>query len=112
MKEQTPNSIFEINDPPVLQRQVENGQLEKRLATVALTFDIGNITSDEHSVTMKNLTQPIIELHFMRHNSVVIDTTLGLIHFPHSKMQAKSVATEWSTQPLVCLRVHYLEKTT
>ena len=31
---------------------------------------------------MKELTGPIIGLHFMRNNSVVIDTTHGLKHFP------------------------------
>ena len=35
----------------------------------------------------------------MRHNSVVIDTTHGLIHFPHLKMQAKNAANETSGRP-------------
>ena len=39
---------------------------------------------------MKNLTGPIIGLNSMRHNSVVIDTTHGLIHSPHLTMQVKS----------------------
>ena len=39
---------------------------------------------------MKKLTGPIIGLHFMRNNSVVIDTTHGLIHFPHLTMQFKT----------------------
>ena len=30
----------------------------------------------------------------MRHNSVVIDTTYSLIHFPHLTMQAKKAANE------------------
>ena len=38
---------------------------------------------------MKNLTGPIIALHFMRHNRVVIDARHGLIHFPHLTMQSK-----------------------
>ena len=41
---------------------------------------------------MKSLTGPTIGLHFMRHNSVVIDTTHGLIHFPHLTMQVKSAS--------------------
>ena len=48
---------------------------------------------------MDELTGPIIGLHFMRHNSVVIDTTHGLIHFPHLTMQAKNAAIETSTKP-------------
>ena len=48
---------------------------------------------------LKNLTGPIIGLHFMRHNSVVVDTTHGLIHFPHSTMQAKNATAERSAKP-------------
>ena len=42
---------------------------------------------------MKNLTGPIIGLHFMRHNSVVINTTHDSIHFPHLTMQVKSASS-------------------
>ena len=35
----------------------------------------------------------------MRHNSVVIDTTRGLIHFPHLTMQVKSALTQASAKP-------------
>ena len=35
----------------------------------------------------------------MRHNSVAIDTTHGLIHFPHLTMQAKNAAIEASAKP-------------
>ena len=39
----------------------------------------------------------------MRHNSVVIDSTHGLIHFPHLTMLAKNPAIETSakTQPVL-----------
>ena len=47
---------------------------------------------------MKNLTGPNIELHFMRHNSVVIDTTHGLIHFPHLTRQVKSALSQTSAK--------------
>ena len=43
---------------------------------------------------MENLTGPIMGLHFMRHKSVVIDTTHGLIHFPHLTMQVKNAISE------------------
>ena len=43
---------------------------------------------------MKNLTGPIIGLHFLRHNSVVTDTTRGLIHFPHLTIEVNSAARE------------------
>ena len=48
---------------------------------------------------MKNLTGPLIGLYFMRHNSVLIDTTHGLIHFPHLTMQAKSASSGTSAKP-------------
>ena len=35
----------------------------------------------------------------MRHNSVVIDPTHGLIHFPHLTMQAENAAIETSAKP-------------
>ena len=35
----------------------------------------------------------------MKHNSVVIDTTHGLIHFPHLTMQAEKAAIEASAKP-------------
>ena len=41
----------------------------------------------------------MIGLHLMRHNSVVIDTTHGLIHFPHLTMQAKNAAIEANAKP-------------
>ena len=52
---------------------------------------------------MKKLTGPIIVLHFMRNNSVVIDTTHGLIHFPHLTMQVKTASSETPTklQPVI-----------
>ena len=51
------------------------------------------------TVVMRSLTGPIIGLHFMRHNSVVIDTTHGRIDFPQLTMQAKNVAIETSAKP-------------
>ena len=35
----------------------------------------------------------------MRHNSVVIDTTHGLFHFPHLTMQVKSALSQTSAKP-------------
>ena len=48
---------------------------------------------------MKKLTGPIIGLHFMRNNSVFIDTTHGLIHFPHLTMQIETSSSETTTKP-------------
>ena len=103
IKEQSPSDILKIDDPPNFQIQVANGDLEKPTATTALKFDIGDHIFAEHFVVMKNLTRPIIGLHFMRHNSVVIDTTHGLIHFPHMTVQVKSALTQTSAKPQVVL---------
>ena len=99
IKQKAPNNILKIDDPPKFQIQVANGQLEKPLSTATLKFEIGDNIFAEHFVVMKNLTGPIIGLHFMRNNSVVIDTTHGLIHFPHLTMQAKTASSETTTKP-------------
>ena len=78
---------------------MSTGQLEKPLATATIKFDIGDNTFAEHFVVMKKLTVPIIRLHFMRYNNVVIDTTHGLIHFQHLTMQAKTASSETTTKP-------------
>ena len=99
IKQQPPSNILKIDDPPNFQIQVVNGQLEKPTATATLKFDIGDHIFAEKFVVMKNLTGPMIGLHFMRDNSVVIDTTHGLIHFPHLTMQVKSALSQTSVKP-------------
>ena len=103
IKQQSPSTILKIDDPPNFQIQVANCQLEKPTATATLKFDIGDHIFTEHFVVMKNLTGVIIGLHFKRQNSVVIDTTHGLIHFPHLTMQVKSALTQTSAKPQVVL---------
>ena len=98
IQHQSPSNILKIDDPPNFQIQVANGQLEKPTATATLKFDIGDHIFAEHFVVMKNLTGPIIGLHFMRHNSVVMDTTHGLIHYPHLTMQVKSALSQTSVK--------------
>ena len=93
IKHKAPNNIRKIDDPPKFQIQVANGQLEKPLSTATLKFEIGDNSFAEHFVVMKKLTRPMIGSHFMRNNSVVIDTTHGLIHFPHLTMQVKTAAS-------------------
>ena len=103
IKQQSPSNILKNDDPPNFQLQQANGQLEKPTATATLKFDIGDHIFAEYFVVMKNLTGLIIELHFMRHNSVVIDTTHGLIHFPHLTMQVESALSQTSAKPPVVL---------
>ena len=97
IKQKAPNNILKIDDPPNFQKQVANGQLEKPLSTATLKFEIGDNSFAEHFVVMKKLTGPKIGLHFMRNNSVVIETTHGLIHFPHLTMQVKTASSETTT---------------
>ena len=99
IKQKAPNNILKIDDPPNFQIQVANGQLEKPLSTATLKFENVYKSFAEHFVVMKKLTGPINGLHFMRNNSVVIDTTHGLIHFLHLTMQVKTASSEITTPP-------------
>ena len=99
IKQKAPNDILKIDNPPNFQIQVANGQLEKPFSTAKLKFEIGDNLFAEHFFVMKKLTGPIIGLHFMTNNSVVIDTTHGLIHFPHLRMQVKTTSSETTTKP-------------
>ena len=99
IKQQAPSNILQIDEPPNFQSQVVNGQLEKPKATPTLTFDIGNHIFAEQFIVMNNLTGLIVGLHFPRHNSVVIDTTQGLIHFPHSTRQVMKALNQTSAKP-------------
>ena len=99
IKQKAPNNILKIDDPPNFQIQVANGQLEKPLSTATLKYEIGDNSIAEHFVVMQKLTGPVIGLHFMRNNSVVVDTTHGLIHFPHLTMQLKTTSSETTTKP-------------
>ena len=112
IKQQAPSNILKVDEPPNFQIQVANGQLEKPIATATLKFDIGDHTFAEHFVVMKNLTGPIIGLHFMRHNTGVIDTTHGLIHFLHLTMQVKSALSQTSAKTPNCSHPWQHNKTT
>ena len=86
IKQQGPTNVLKTDNPSNFQIRVANGQLEKPIATVKNETDIRDHTFAEHFIVLKNLTGPIIMSHFMRHKSVVIDTTHGLIHYPHLTM--------------------------
>ena len=82
---------------------VANDQVEKLLRIALLKFDIEYHIYAKHFVVKEELRGPIISLHFMRHNSVVIDTTRGLIHFQQMTMQVKIVPSKKSARPKVVL---------
>ena len=98
-KQKAPNKILKINEPPDFQKKVAIGQLEKPIATTMFKFEIGEYNFAEHFVVMKKLTGPTGGLHFLRNNSVVIDTTHGLMHSPHLTMQIKTASSETTTKP-------------
>ena len=99
IKEKAPNNSLKIDEPRNFQIQVANGQLEKPLATATLKLENRDNTFAEHFVVMKKLTEPKTGLHLMRNNSVVIDTTHGLIHFLRLTMQVKTASNETTTKP-------------
>ena len=103
IKQKNPNNSFKVNERPIFQIQVANGPLEKQLATAKLEFEIGDNTFAEHFVVMKNLTEPIIGLNFMRNNSVVIDKTHGLIQFSHLTMHVETASSETTAKPQAIL---------
>ena len=94
IKQKAPHNILSIDDPPNFRIEVANGQLEKQLAATILETEIGESIVAEHFVVMNNIIGPIIGLHFMRNNSVVIDTTHGLITFLQLTMQVKTASSE------------------
>ena len=57
---------------------------------------------------MKKLTGSKTWLHFMRNNSVVTDTTHGLIDFPHLTMQVKTASSKTTTKPQPVITDEYL----
>ena len=99
IKQKALSNVLKIDDPPNFQIQLANGQLEKPSSTATIKFEIGYNTFAKHFVVIKKLTWPLIGLHFLRNNSVVIDTTHGLIHFPHLTMQGKTASSETTTKP-------------
>ena len=103
IKQKAPNDFLKIDDPPIFQKEVANGQLKNLLSTTTLKFETGDNTFAEHFVVMKKLAGPLTGLHFMRNNGVVIDTIHGLIHFPQLTMQIKTASskTTTKTQPVI-----------
>ena len=97
-KRKASNNILKFYNPPNFQIQVANGQVEKPLSTATLQFEIGDINFAEHFAVLRKLTAPIIGLHFMRNNSVFIDTTHGLIHFSDLTMQVGTASSEMNTR--------------
>ena len=95
-KQQAMSNILKMDNPPNFHMKASNGQIEKALATATLKVGIGDSTFADHFVILKNITGLIIGSHFMRNNSVVVDTTHCFIHFPQLTMQVKTDSSETS----------------
>ena len=81
-KQQAPTNVFKNDDLPNFQTHVGNYNFEKPIGTTTLKFGTGENTFAKNFVVMKKLEEQFMGLHFMRHNSVVIDTTQSLVIFP------------------------------
>ena len=103
VKEKAPNNILKNEYAPNFTIHVAYGKLEKPLSTATVKFENGDNVFAKHFVVMRNRTGPIIGLHFMKNKRVVIDTTHGLIHFPHLTMQFETASSETTTkhQPVI-----------
>ena len=105
IKQRAPKSNLKIDNPHNLQVQVAYGQLQKPLATATLDFEIGDNLFLEHFVVFKKLSGTILGLHYKWNNSVVIDTTHCLIHFPQLTTQIKTASSATANPNLSSLRM-------
>ena len=103
IKQKAIANIFKSGDRPTFQIQVANCELEKPKATTTVKFVIEDHTSAEQFIVTKKCIGPIIGSHFMRHNSVVIDSTHGLIQFSHFTMHLENTANGVRSKPQVVL---------
>ena len=99
IQQKAPTNIFKTDYPSNFQIQVKNDPLEKQLGIATPIFVIGDHPFAEQFVVMNNLIGPFIGLHFMRHISMVIDTTHNLMFFPHLTRQIKSATGETNAVP-------------
>ena len=94
MKQKVAHNSLKVDDLHNFQIQVANGQSEKPLERATLEFETRDNFFAQHLLMMMKKTGPLIELHFMRNNSVFIDTTHGVIQFPHLTMQFETASSE------------------
>ena len=79
--------------PSQISNTIGKWPVGEAVSTTKLYFDLGDNTFAKHFVVKKKITESIVGLLFMRYNSVVSDTTHGLI-FPQLVVQVKSSASE------------------
>ena len=79
----------ETGYPPYFQIMVANGQLEVPVGTVLLEFKKADFMLKENFIIMKNLSNPLIGLCFLRRNNAIFDVTQGILTFFYFSMQLK-----------------------
>ena len=85
-------AIKDTGPLPNFQIMVANGQLEVPIGTVLLEFVMADFMLRDNFIIMKNFTNPLIGLCFLRRNNAVFDVTQGILIFPYLLMQLKSDA--------------------
>ena len=101
-KKKALSNILKIDDPRNFQTKVAIDQLEKLekpIAAFILKFKIRNNTIAECFIVLKQINKAIIGLHFVSNNSVVIDTTQSLKHFPKLTIEVKTASIETIAKP-------------
>ena len=85
----TNEAMKDTGPPPNFQIMVANGQLEVPIGIVPLEFEVADFMLLENSIIMKNLSNPLIGLCFLRRNNAVFVVTHGMLTFPYLPMQLK-----------------------
>ena len=85
-----PHTKLKEGPPLEFQLMVANGQLETPVETVALQFEVGDITFREKFIVLTNLTIPLIGLLFLQRNSTILDMRQGILNFPFFSLQLKN----------------------
>ena len=83
ISQMSPKDIVKELDPPPFKLQVANGDIETPTKTIILQFEISDWNFEETFLVAKRLTGPVLGLTFLKINSVILDVSQGLLHFPH-----------------------------
>ena len=59
------------------------------IGTLLLEFEVADFKLRESFIIMKNLSNPLVGLCFLRRNNAIFDVTQGTLTFPYLSMQLK-----------------------
>ena len=86
IKMNSDNSIIKEYPQPSFRIVCANAQLEQRIATADIQFNIGTYTFTDNFVILSKTSFPIKSLDFMRNHQAVLDIANGTINVPHVEM--------------------------